>query len=100
VRRGGGHFCWVGDLVRDGWRRGLGEDVPPEERTFWHATYQKNHTGDTGRKRVRISSINCVTATACTSGSTACDARSYGCTAPKTRSDVNTATAEFINRWK
>ena len=27
-------------------------------RTFWHGTYQKNYTGDAGRKLVRISSIN------------------------------------------
>ena len=39
-------------------REGLGEGVPPGERSFWHATYQTNHTGDAGRKRVRISSIN------------------------------------------
>jgi pimeloyl-ACP methyl ester carboxylesterase len=36
----------------------LGEDVPPEERAFWHATYQKNYIGDAGRQRVRVSSIN------------------------------------------
>jgi pimeloyl-ACP methyl ester carboxylesterase len=46
------------DLVDAVLKEGLGEDVPPEERSFWHATYQKNYTGDTGRKRVRISSIN------------------------------------------
>jgi len=46
------------ELVDAVLKEGLGEDVPPEERTFWHATYQQNYTGDTGRKRVRISSIN------------------------------------------
>jgi pimeloyl-ACP methyl ester carboxylesterase len=46
------------ELVDAVLKEGLGEGVPPEERTFWHATYQKNYTGDTGRKRVRISSIN------------------------------------------
>jgi pimeloyl-ACP methyl ester carboxylesterase len=46
------------ELVDAVLKEGLGEDVPPEERTFWHETYQKNYTGDAGRKRVRISSIN------------------------------------------
>ncbi len=46
------------ELVDAVLKEGLGDDVPPAERTFWHATYQKNYTGDAGRKRVRISSIN------------------------------------------
>ena len=46
------------ELVDAVLKEGLGEDVPPEERTFWHTTYQKNYTGDTGRKHVRLSSIN------------------------------------------
>ena len=46
------------ELVDAVLKEGLGGDVPPEERTFWHTTYQENYTGDTGRKRVRISSIN------------------------------------------
>lgn len=37
---------------------GLGEDVTPDERSFWHATHQQNYTGDAGRKRLRISTIN------------------------------------------
>jgi pimeloyl-ACP methyl ester carboxylesterase len=37
---------------------GFGEDVPPEQRTFWHATHQQNYTGDAGRERLRICSIN------------------------------------------
>lgn len=37
---------------------GLGEDVASDERSFWHATHQKNYTGDAGRKRLRISTIN------------------------------------------
>ena len=37
---------------------GLGEDVPPEERTFWHATHQENYAGDAGRKRLRLATIN------------------------------------------
>jgi pimeloyl-ACP methyl ester carboxylesterase len=51
---------WVipAELIDAVLKEGLGEDVPPEERTFWHAEYQKNYTGDTGRKHVRISSIN------------------------------------------
>jgi pimeloyl-ACP methyl ester carboxylesterase len=46
------------ELVDAVLKEGLGDDVPPEERAFWHATYQRNYTGDAGRKRVRISSIN------------------------------------------
>jgi len=37
---------------------GFGDDVPPEERAFWHATHQENYTGDAGRQRLRISSVN------------------------------------------
>mgnify|MGYP003670599793 FL=1 len=37
---------------------GLGEGVSDEERTFWHATFQKNYAGDAGRKRLRMCSIN------------------------------------------
>jgi pimeloyl-ACP methyl ester carboxylesterase len=37
---------------------GFGEDVPAEERAFWHETHQKNYTGDAGRERLRIISIN------------------------------------------
>ncbi|TFV74401.1 alpha/beta hydrolase [Blastococcus sp. CT_GayMR19] len=37
---------------------GFGEDVPAEDRAFWHETHQKNYTGDDGRARLRISSIN------------------------------------------
>jgi pimeloyl-ACP methyl ester carboxylesterase len=37
---------------------GFGEDVPPDERTFWHTTHQQNYTGDAGRDRLRICSIN------------------------------------------
>jgi pimeloyl-ACP methyl ester carboxylesterase len=46
------------ELVDAVLKEGLGDDVTPEERSFWHATYQRNYTGDAGRKRVRISSIN------------------------------------------
>ena len=51
---------WVipAELVDAVLKEGLGEDVPPEERSFWHTAYAKNYTGDAGRKRVRISSIN------------------------------------------
>jgi pimeloyl-ACP methyl ester carboxylesterase len=37
---------------------GFGEDVPAEERAFWHQTHQQNYTGDAGRARLRIASIN------------------------------------------
>ena len=37
---------------------GLGEDVTPDERAFWHRTYQQTYVGDTGRKRLLISTIN------------------------------------------
>src|SRR4051812_10908761 len=46
------------ELVDAVLKEGPGEDVSPEERAFWHATYQKNYTGDAGRKHVRICSIN------------------------------------------
>jgi len=73
--------CWDGisfctpaidalaDSVADDWvipvelvdavlKEGFGEDVPPEDRTFWHTTHQKNYTGDAGRERLRNSTIN------------------------------------------
>ena len=37
---------------------GFGENVPPEERTFWHTTHQENYVGDAGRERLRISTTN------------------------------------------
>jgi pimeloyl-ACP methyl ester carboxylesterase len=37
---------------------GLGADVAPDERSFWHATHQRNYTGDAGRRRLRISAVN------------------------------------------
>ena len=46
------------ELVDAVLQEGFGDDVPPEERAFWHATHQTNYTGDAGRSRVRISSIN------------------------------------------
>lgn len=51
---------WVvpGEFVDAVLGAGLGEDVAPEERSFWHATHQKNYTGDAGRRRLRISTIN------------------------------------------
>ena len=39
-------------------KEGFGEDVAPDERAFWHATYQKNYAGDAGRQRLRMCSIN------------------------------------------
>src|SRR2546423_5475618 len=46
------------ELVDAVLKEGLGEDVPPGERAFWHAADQKNYTGDAGRQRLRISTIN------------------------------------------
>lgn len=51
---------WVvpGEFVDAVLGAGLGDDVTPDERSFWHATHQKNYTGDAGRLRLRISTIN------------------------------------------
>lgn len=51
---------WVvpGEFVDAVLDAGLGEDVSPDERSFWHATHQKNYAGDAGRRRLRISTIN------------------------------------------
>jgi pimeloyl-ACP methyl ester carboxylesterase len=46
------------ELVDAVLKEGLGPNVSDDERSFWHATYQRNYTGDAGRARVRISSIN------------------------------------------
>jgi pimeloyl-ACP methyl ester carboxylesterase len=46
------------ELVDAVLKEGFGEDVPAEERTFWHATHQENYAGDAGRERLRISTIN------------------------------------------
>lgn len=46
------------ELVDAVLKEGFGENVPPEEREFWHATHQKNYAGDAGRERLRISTIN------------------------------------------
>ncbi|WNV74132.1 alpha/beta fold hydrolase [Geodermatophilus sp. DSM 44513] len=37
---------------------GFGEDVPAEDRAFWRETHQANYTGDDGRARLRLASIN------------------------------------------
>ena len=37
---------------------GLGEDVSEDERAFWHSVYQQNYTGDDGRHRLRVCTIN------------------------------------------
>jgi pimeloyl-ACP methyl ester carboxylesterase len=116
---------------------GFGEDVPPEERTFWHAEHQQNYAGDAGRKRLRISSINlrdrdglhgrldsvrCPvlwmhgTADSVYSVANAEDEITLFVNSADAElrvveggrhflsasdpDDVNTATAEFINRWK
>jgi pimeloyl-ACP methyl ester carboxylesterase len=51
---------WVipGELVDAVLHEGLGEHVPPAERSFWHATYQENYVGDAGRQRLRMCTIN------------------------------------------
>ena len=51
---------WVvpGEFVDAVLEAGLGEDVAPDERSFWHATHQENYAGDAGRQRLRISTIN------------------------------------------
>lgn len=46
------------ELVDAVLKEGLGEDVTSEERAFWHSTYQQNYTGDAGRTRLRLSTIN------------------------------------------
>lgn len=37
---------------------GLGEDVSSTERDFWLGEYRKNYSGDAGRQRLRMCSIN------------------------------------------
>lgn len=51
---------WVipADLVDAVLQEGLGPDVPADERDFWHAQYRNNYTGDEGRHRLRVSTIN------------------------------------------
>ncbi len=39
-------------------REGLGDDIPPDERSFWHSAHQKNYAGDAGRRRLRMCTIN------------------------------------------
>jgi len=46
------------ELVDAVLQEGFGEDVPPEDRTFWQGVHQQNYVGDAGRERLRISSIN------------------------------------------
>ena len=46
------------ELVDATLAEGMGDDVPDDERAFWHRTHQENYAGDAGRERLRISSIN------------------------------------------
>lgn len=46
------------DLVDAVLGAGFGEDVPDDERAFWRATHQRNYTGDAGRRRLRLATIN------------------------------------------
>jgi pimeloyl-ACP methyl ester carboxylesterase len=45
------------DLVDAVLQEGFG-DVPPDERSFWHEEHRRNYTGDAGRERLRLISIN------------------------------------------
>ena len=51
---------WVvpGEFVDAVLEAGLGDTVTAEERSFWQATFANNYTGDAGRRRLRISTIN------------------------------------------
>jgi pimeloyl-ACP methyl ester carboxylesterase len=51
---------WVvpGEFVDAVLEAGLGDTVTAEERSFWQATFANNYTGDSGRRRLRISTIN------------------------------------------
>ncbi len=51
---------WVvtGDFVDAVLGAGLGDGVPPDERSFWHSVYQRNYVGDDGRHRLRVCAIN------------------------------------------
>ncbi|MCF6746179.1 alpha/beta hydrolase [Blastococcus sp. KM273128] len=46
------------ELVDATLAEGMGDDVPDDERAFWHKTHQQNYAGDDGRERLRTSSIN------------------------------------------
>ena len=46
------------ELVDAVLKEGFGEDVPAEERTFWHTSHQANYAGDAGRERLRLATIN------------------------------------------
>lgn len=46
------------ELVDSVLKEGFGDEVPSEERAFWHTTHQKNYTGDAGRERLRMCTIN------------------------------------------
>ncbi|MGY1719033.1 alpha/beta fold hydrolase [Blastococcus sp. SYSU DS0753] len=46
------------ELVDATLAEGMGDDVPADERAFWHREHQENYAGDAGRQRLRISSIN------------------------------------------
>jgi pimeloyl-ACP methyl ester carboxylesterase len=37
---------------------GLGPDVSPGERAFWHARHREHYAGDAGRRRLRLSTVN------------------------------------------
>ncbi|VXB34633.1 alpha/beta fold hydrolase [Nocardioides sp. AX2bis] len=51
---------WVvpGEFVDAVLGAGLGDAVSDDERAFWHRTYAQNYTGDAGRHRLRVATIN------------------------------------------
>ncbi|GAA1387787.1 alpha/beta hydrolase [Pseudonocardia kongjuensis] len=51
---------WVvpGEFVDAVLAAGLGDTVSDADREFWHATYRATYTGDEGRHRLRVSTVN------------------------------------------
>ncbi|BBG05242.1 MULTISPECIES: alpha/beta fold hydrolase [Pseudonocardia] len=51
---------WVvpGEFVDAVLAAGLGDTVSDADRAFWRATYQATYTGDDGRHRLRVSTVN------------------------------------------
>ena len=80
----GGDWVIPTDLVDAVLREGFGEDVPPEERSFWHEEHQKNYTVTRGVSGSGSSPSTSAIATAWRPGWTACGAPSCGCRARPT----------------
>ena len=51
---------WVvpGEFVDAVLEAGMGDRVTEDDRVFWHAEHQRNYTGDAGRHRLRVATIN------------------------------------------